>query len=173
MSDTSVTFSASNPYAFNIVVNISSVSEDSANPAVASFVDSRTKLTASPVSCPALIALYVLSAISETAIPVSFDNSIIESDMSSTDITLVSIIVDTFAISSSKSVAILPAAIPNEPIPADTTDNFFPNFSTFSPAFLHADANLSHLCFFNSSLTSLSSLFMSVRDAFDFSVFTV
>ena len=57
MSDTFVTSLADMPYAFNIVVNTSNVLPESANPAVASFVDSLTKFTASPVFCPALIAL--------------------------------------------------------------------------------------------------------------------
>ena len=128
-----------------IVVNTSNVFPDSANPAVANFVDSLTKFTASPVFCPALIALYTLSAISPAAIPVSFDKLRIASDMSSTDITLSSIIVDTFAISSSKSIAIFPDAVAKVVSPIDTTDIFFPKLSIFSPAVSQAFANVSSL----------------------------
>ena len=56
-SETFVTSLASIPYAFNTVDKISMVSDDSAKPAVASFVAAVTKLTASPVFCPAEIAL--------------------------------------------------------------------------------------------------------------------
>ena len=145
MSDTLVTSVAFNLYAFNMVVKIFNVSPDSANPAVASFVELDTKLTASPVFCPAEMALYTSSATFPTAIPVSFDRSIMASFISDTDISFVSMIVDTFAISSSKSTAIFPAATPATVTAADTLDTFFPVFSIFSPAFSHPSANVFHL----------------------------
>ncbi|GFI45776.1 hypothetical protein IMSAGC019_01089 [Lachnospiraceae bacterium] len=163
MSETSVTFSASSPYALRIVVRMSSVSPDSANPAVASFVDSLTKFTASAVSCPALMALYTLSAMSPAAIPVSFDRPMIASSISSTDITPSSMMVDTLALASSKSTAIFADAVANVASPAETTVILFPNCSIFCPALSQASANTLSLWFFNSLFTSSSSASISMR----------
>ena len=98
ISDTVLTLSALMPYAFNTVVNTSSVCELSANPAFANFVLFVTKFTASPVFCPADIALYTSSAMALAAIPVLFDSSIICCDNVPSGTSCVSAMVPTFAI---------------------------------------------------------------------------
>ena len=98
ISDTVPTLSALMPYAFNTVVNTSSVCELSANPAFANFVLFVTKFTASAVFCPADIALYTSSATALAAIPVWFDSCIICCDNVPSGTSCVSAMVPTFAI---------------------------------------------------------------------------
>ena len=80
---------------------------------------------------------------SPAAIPVSFDRLRIASDISSVDITFSSIMVDTFAISSSNDIAIFPAAVTTPAVPAITVIIFFPTDSIFSPALSSAPVNTS------------------------------
>ena len=58
---------------------------------------------------------------SSAAIPVSLERLTIASSISPTDICPVSMMVDTFAMESSKSTAIFVAAVAKVAIPADTT----------------------------------------------------
>ena len=134
MSDTLVTSEASIPYELRIVVRISSASPASANPAFASLVEFSTKLTASPVDCPAEIALYTFSAISVEAMPLVFESSNIDFSRSSIGTCVVSAIVLTFAIASSKSIAILPVETATPPIAAVAGMNFLPIPDTAEPA---------------------------------------
>ena len=58
------------PYALSVVVKVSTAVSMSVNPAFASVFASDTKVTASAVSCPAEIAEYAASEISEALTPV-------------------------------------------------------------------------------------------------------
>ena len=115
-SETCVTSLASMPYAFNTVLKMSIVSLLSAKPAVASFVACVTKFTASPVLCPAEIALYTLSAISVAAIPVWLDKSRIAVSISSKLTSVSSIMVPTLASAVSKLTAIVADTVPTPAI---------------------------------------------------------
>ena len=97
ISETVETFDASMPYAFKMVVNTSSVCELSANPAFASFVELATKLTASPVFCPAEMALYTSSAMADDAIPVVLESCMISLESCSSGTAFKSAMVATFA----------------------------------------------------------------------------
>ena len=156
------------PYAFMTVVRTSTDVAASVNPAFASFVDSVTKATASPVDCPADIAEYTLSAISDAATPVSLDRSRIALCKSSIGTCDVSAMVLTFAIDVSKSEASLAVAVPIPIIGVVTVFvRVFPTDVIFFPAFCIPSPALStvDLKFF-----AFSCICWNVLDALSFAV---
>ena len=178
-SETLVTSDASMPYAFRAVVRMSVAAAESVKPALASFRDSLTKLTASPVSCPADMALYTLSAMSANATPVSFESSVIWFFNVSRGTAVVSAIVDSFAIESSNPDAMVAITVPIPTIGAvtfvvivfptsetllPTSCSFFPAASIFSAKVCGPDA------FFSSFSIRCSSVVASATACFHFSV---
>jgi hypothetical protein len=131
--ETLSTSDASSPYAFIIVDRTSSASPVSAKPALARSVAFDTKFTASPVFCPALIALYTFSAISPASTPVLSDNCLICFSRSEIGTSVVSAMVETLAIPSSKSQAIFVSAVPVAAATPETGMSFFPTPSTLPP----------------------------------------
>ena len=143
-----------------MVVSTSKAAPASAKPAFASLVELVTKFTASPVFCPAEMALYTLSAISLAEMPVWEDRESICERSSSRGTSVVSAMVLTFAMASSKSTADTAAAVPIPTTAAERGIIVLPAAVSFPPmSFIFSPNELIAALDFAASFSSFFSWF--------------